>query len=173
LLGSLILYNLKFRGQSKMIRDALIVVSPLIIITLVFLPSYLGLVNEVKNPQEMLIWENPLNFFSYIGWTNALLFGVSLLYYFLKRKNLDRMDFLVMFWLISLMPILPFYPDRLATYAVVPMCIMVSKFLAETTESKRRVGLLLTLILFIVAFSSYLNWWHVLEGTGPARFDVH
>jgi hypothetical protein len=173
LLGSLILHYLKWRGGSKMIRDILLIVSPLIILTLFFLPSYLGSAIEIKNPQEAFIRENPLYFFEYVGWVPALLFFVSLVYYFFERKRLGEIDTLAIFWFMILIPMLLIYPERFATYAIVPMCIMISKFFTKISAYNKPFGLILLLILFILALPSYFGWWYILGGSGLVKFDIH
>lgn len=174
LLGSLILYSLKFKVGLKMIRDVLIIAAPLIILTLFFLPSYLGSATQINDPQEKIIREYPLHFFVYLGWVPSVLFFVSLGYYFLKRNGLDEMVVLSIFWLVVLLLILPLYPDRFANYAVVPMSILVSLFLNKISSAYGKgSGLILLVVLFIIAFQIYFGWWYVFGGNEFVRFDIH
>ena len=175
LLGSLVLfYLLKWREGSKMIRDMLLVSIPLIILTLFFLPSYMGQTVGINTPQEKFMLESPVFFFEYTGWVPVSLFFVSLIYYFYKRKELDKMDILTIFWFTVLMVMLPIFPDRFCTYAVVPMSIMASRFLMETSSAYGRgFGLVLLVILFLLALPFYLAWWDALSGTGFTRLDIH
>lgn len=175
LLGSLVLfYLLKWREGSKMIRDILLVSIPLIVLTLFFLPSYMGPTVGINTPQEKSMLESPAFFFEYTGWVPSILFFISLIYYFLKRKELDGVDILTIFWFTVLMVMLPIFPDRFCTYAVVPMSIMASRFLMKTSSAYGRgFGLVLLVILFLLALPFYLAWWDALSGIGFVRFDIH
>lgn len=176
LLGSLILYYLKWREGTKMVRDILLISAPLIILTLIFLPSYMGYATVINTPQEELMRANPLYFFVYTGFLPVPIFIVSLVYYFFKRKDLDKTDYLVVFWFIVLIPMFFFFIERFTTYAIVPMSIMVSRFLTrflKSTSHSKVYGLILLIVLFLLALPNYLSWWYFLDGGGAVKFDIN
>ncbi len=174
ILGSLVIYSWRFKTGSKFIIQVLVASIPLIMLTLVFLPSYFGsAAMRIQNPQENLVWQNPLYFFEYLGWVPVSLFSVSSICIFLKRRDLDRFNVMLFLWFFVLLVLIPFYPDRFCTYAVVPMCMISSGFLFRMSSAHgKKFGLLLLIILFMLAMQPYLSWWHVLGNTGNIRFDV-
>jgi hypothetical protein len=174
LFSSLVLYNLKYKVSKKMIIDVLVATIPILVLILVFLPSQIGLINDIKNPQEKLIKENPISLFVYMGIFPTSTFIVSLMHFFHKKRKLSKTEIMSLLWLIVLLPVIVFYPDRFCTYAVVPVSILASKFLSDISFAHGRwLGLLLLVFSFAISLITYLNWWQVLYETSSVSFDIH
>ena len=174
LLVPLLIYSLKFKTDIRMLRDVLVVVSPIIVLTAVFFPFYLASASGgVQNPQEMYIAANPLFALLYIGLVPSTIFIFSVMYKISSDLKLDRMDVLLLVWFAALIPMILPYPDRFCTYAVVPMSIFSSKFLAEKLSFRKKyLVLVLLTILFIFSLQSYFNWWGILMKQGVYLFDA-
>ena len=130
------------------------------------------LVGGVSTYQEEILINHPMLIFLYIGLLPTAVFSVSLVYIYMKRENLGDFDILALLWVIVLTALIPIYPDRFATYAIVPMSIISSRFLGETDKFNKRVGLTLRTTLFLLALVTYVGWWYVLGGSGGLMFDI-
>lgn len=137
-----------------------IIVLPVVFLVLAFLPGFLGSgLNAVHNPQDMAIRSDPLVFFEYFGQLPAAFAGLSLI--FLSRNMDDEFSRFLLVWLLCLLPMAFFFPDRLASYSAQPFSIMAGSMLAKITEKKP--GACVFFLLALAALGFWLNYWVWLQ----------
>ena len=170
LFASLVVYSLRNNFNISIIKKVLIFSLPLIIITLIYLPSYIISALEIKNEQELLVRTSLRYAIWYVGYPIAFLLPFSLIYYLKKAKN--GFELLILLWFIMLLPLLIFYPDRFCSYIIAPASIMISKRLADLTNRNKILGLLCITLLYFIGLVSYTYWFNALHGINY-RFDVH
>lgn len=172
LLCPILLYHVKSKTGGVMVRDILIVSIPMILLTAAFISPHIELVGGISTYQEEILIEQPLLIFIYIGLLPVAVCGASLAYLCMGRGKLGDFDFLTLIWLVVLTVLIPIYPDRYPTYAIVPMSILGSRLLGEADRHGSHAALALRVLLLLLASVNYLGWWLQLWGYSPYMFDV-
>ncbi len=145
---------------------------PLIILSLEYLPSYLTARTEAN-----LLLTNPLFILSYFGINLALMLPLALIYSFMERKNLDKLDKISIYWLLATLLFAFKFPERMASYSVAPASIIISKMFSKFSSINRIYGMLVGIFLLIQLFlfgffANFMKWLNILRGIGIERFNV-
>lgn len=134
---------------------------PIIALSLVFLlPGLHHHLGGIQNAQEAAILQNPVGFtFPYLGPAMCLL-SPFLVKVFFQLKNLDDLHKMAVYTLLSLTPMILFWPDRFLTYITMPLAILIS----QAVSSVKRPWLKIFLTCFLVDFAAltYLTEWGFL-----------
>lgn len=141
---------------------------PLIALCLRYIPVYISARAETN-----LLIADPFFILSYFGMNIALFLPLALIYYFIERKNLDELDKISLYWLLAAFILIFKFPERMASYAVIPASIIISKMLNRFNSINKFVGIFLMAELFLFGLSAnFMKWWHALYGTAGEMFNA-
>ncbi|MFH0831494.1 MAG: hypothetical protein V1886_01345 [archaeon] len=162
------LYSLAEKKNRSFILLTGILSLPLAAIFIKYIPSYLALRTEAN-----ILVSDPLFFVSYLGLNILALLPLAIAYFILERKSLDELDKFSLWWLLAECILLWKFPDRFASYAVVPASIIISKMLTRFSRISSAAGIFLAAELFISAFLiNFMKWFNILKGIGAERFNI-
>jgi len=157
-----------FNYRKKLVSHSLLSVAPLVLLFLPFVPQMVSMASGVNTLQEEVIRSDPLFFFFYFGIPAVLMFVVSLVLFAkfdlnaaktkllsLNPPSTSAFKIFLLLWLAALAPLLYFYPDRFASYAIQPASVFAGVVLGEKLDRHNALFLALVAIAFALAF--YLN----------------
>ncbi len=144
------------KANAAAVSKAALFSLPVVLLTLAFLPTLLDSgFTAVHNPQDQAIRQDPALFINYFGVGLSLFAPVSLIYF--SRKLGDPFCRFLLLWLVCLLPLVIFFPDRLASYAAQPTAIMGGIALAGISKANRGAPVFFFLALLSLAFLQ--NYW--------------
>jgi hypothetical protein len=120
--------------------------SPVIGLTLAFLPAQLSYAGTTNTYVEEVIRREPAVLLGNLGIFTSLAWPLALVWLYWAHRHkvlpaawaaLARVAFV---WALALLPLLYFFPDRFASYATTPLSILVALLLTRLTELDERVG---------------------------------
>ncbi|MHA1407947.1 MAG: hypothetical protein ACTSSG_11295 [Candidatus Heimdallarchaeaceae archaeon] len=157
---SVLFYGFKKKGWFKIFLSTVLLLSPIIISTVVFLQSGVKRFSGFETWQEYLIFVNPLQLIPF--YSGATLLGFPYIIYDLKNwKKISELEKVMVVSVLGLTVMIPFWSDRFLQYATMQLSCIASCRLA-----KNRTLLLGFLPFLIMAFVIYqINlWWINLTG---------
>ncbi|MFH1400205.1 MAG: hypothetical protein ABIH41_01675 [Nanoarchaeota archaeon] len=143
--------------------------SPIIVLTIWFLPSYLIASAGTNSIQESLMLAHPTSFFLYISLPIiAAIIASAARQWFATWTPLERAAWMMV---AAFIPILVFFPDRFASYVAIPAAILAGT-LEPAMTSRRPWGrtafwCLVAAVSAYALFNNYIIWVHLLLGQGP------
>jgi hypothetical protein len=168
LFGGLLAYGIHKKKHARQLLLTLILCAPIIILTLAYLPAALSTSIGANTPQEALIQNNLLYFFTYLSIPISLLFIVGLI-----SRGKDSLATLVLFWIIALLPLVIFFPDRFASYVSVPLALIIGIAFDHHRKELAPYTIPLFIILLVLGFAtSFLFWMRSTIGTSPFLFQT-
>jgi hypothetical protein len=174
LFAPFLLYSLMYKENRRMVYISLALMIPLILISIAFIPTTLTSSQQgiwsIQNPQEAMILENPLQFLLYMGILPSIFIPLAYYYVSDKRKK-TGFDKFVILWLLFLLPMGIFWIDRLASYIIVPLSILIGSYFQLKLENKpQSVVFMMILVIFMISIASHISLWIALINN---MFYVH
>lgn len=156
LISSLFIFSLMYRKEK--IRDfgIIAVVSiPLALIMMLNAGPMLAESSSMNEAQELAVLTEPLFAVKYLGYPLFFLIFISVIHLrYLKLQDFERITLL---WILALLPMAIFFPDRFIEYVAQPLAIVGGIVLADLLkDEKARAGLLFAVFLFAFLTQYYL-----------------
>ncbi len=162
-LMGLFLHSVLSRGNIKKFVPIALLSLPLVAF---ILQSYSGTMAEsigVQSSQEKASLEQPLFAIKYLGYPIFFLLPATAIH--LKFRKPHDFENVILLWLLSLLPMAIYFPDRLVQYSAQPMAILVAiSFAGYVKDDRARLALLLGLGLFSCASLIALYRAQILNG---------
>ena len=146
LITSLLIYSVRYDGEKiKEFFKIGLFSLPLLIIMGPFLIRAFSVTTGTNSPQKELMFNNPTFAIFYFGIFLFISTMISL--YFFKNKKRTRFENILILWIIVLLPLLPFYPDRFLSYVAQPIAIINGIIFADLLKRKDK-----RILFFIIMF---------------------
>lgn len=162
MLGAFVLYSLQTKQNIGFIKKALLLASPIIIITILYLPNAFTYASNEANPQNVAMkafYSGNFSLFgsTYLGFTILFLLFPALLFLIWKNKLIvgpERYLGLLCTNLLFLsLLMIVFFADRATSYSALPASVLIS--LALISIIKKRIVIIYFLLLCLVI----LTWF--------------
>ena len=162
LLAAFVAYALLFSFNKKTVFKAFALSVPMVLLILFFLPSMLSAAGNANTMQEEIIRINPLFFFLYYGGAAFLVLIAAFLAFasekqsalvLMKESAVAKLQVFSLVWMVCLLPLVFFFPDRFASYLVAPSAIFASLALCDRVKEKWFALLLIAVLLFALQYN--------------------
>jgi len=167
--GALILYSLYKKEKIMYHVWTFIVTLPLFVITVIYLPGYMRIHSSVQSTQELVALGSTWYLIKYMG---VIIAGVTVIYLIylaialIKKARfpykLSNLEQIALLWMLTLSSLFFIIRDRLASYIVPPLVIILAGFIVRKVKSRRfyiPLVLLSTIIAMIFALLSWIIWF--------------
>jgi hypothetical protein len=151
--------KLRDKQWRKTIITATILITPIIIVSLIYAQGAIHKWTTPTGTQADLFWKQPLIFIP--TYSGATLTGLL----FLFRRNKTELESLVTWGFIGSLIMLPLWPDRFLQYASLPLAILAGLGIARTKGLKQVLAIGFILFLFMWFYLIWVNislhglWW--------------
>lgn len=136
---------------------------PIIIIMFYHAPAMLAESAGLNELQEIAVINDPLFAIKYLGY--PLFFTIYIATIHLRFKKLDEFDTVLVFWIIGLLPMIIFFPDRFLGYIAMPLGILGGLVITDLVRSPAlRATIAVGLFLFSFFTAYYFNQALLLTG---------
>jgi hypothetical protein len=127
---------------------------PLAIVMFIHSPAMIEESSGINEAQEAGVVEEPLFAIKYLGY--PLFFLIFITGIHLKFKNITGLEKLLLFWVVGLLPMAPFFPDRFIGYVAQPLGILGALVTGDLIRGawERRI-----LVFFIFSFSVFTAYF--------------
>lgn len=137
---------------------------PFAAFTIPYLLQGLTLHSGIQNPQELAFLQNPAIFtLYYLGLPLPLLFLFAFVQHSIHWK-ITPLHKIAYYTLISLSPLLIFWPDRFFTYASMPLAFLGAKFL-DSLKLKSMRAFFLIIVGFFAIYGYAEKWLWLLTNS--------
>jgi hypothetical protein len=166
------LFSFAEKKNREFITATALLSLPLIAFSLPFIGEYIRL----RFVESALMIREPLFILNYFGFLLAVFLPLALICCFIERKNLDELDRISVYWLFAALVLCFMFPDRMASYAVMPASIIISRMFKRFATIPR-IGIFIAVLLLMQLFLSgfllnFMRWWNVLQGIAGETFNV-
>jgi hypothetical protein len=155
--GALFVFSLMYRKER--LRDfgvIAIACTPLAAVMILNAGAMLAESSGMNEAQELAALTEPLFAIKYLGYPLFFLIFISALY--LRYMKLQDFERLVLLWILTLLPMVVFFPDRFIEYVAQPLAIIGGLVLADLLKNEEvRTGLLIAVFLFALLSQYYLH----------------
>gem|GEM_PF-2915770 len=149
LIASLFIYTLKY--EPKRIKEFTKIGLYSFPLYLLMSPFFLGSFSPaaaINSPQKELFMSNPFYGFFYLGYFLSLTTIISFKFY--RKKEKTKFETILFYWLFTLLPLFPFFPDRFISYAVQPLAIISAVAFSKIIK-KDTLKIIFLFIAFLIA----------------------
>ncbi len=145
---SLFLYSFIYERERLAVFLKILLISiPLIFVIGANLEGLLSESRSINEEQEDAVLREPLFAIKYLGYPLFFLLISSLIH--LRFKKPQNFEKLILLWIIALVPMTIFFPDRFIQYLSQPLSILAAITIADVVNNKRiRLFIYLGLIIF-------------------------
>jgi hypothetical protein len=161
LIASLLVFSLKHEvGRVKEFVKIGLYSLPLYLIMSTFFLDSFSPATGLNSPQKELFLNNPFYGIFYLGYLLFITTIVSI--NFFKKIELSRFETILFFWLMLLLPLFPFFPDRFISYAAQPLAIISGIAFGKilNNDSDKNLFLLIAFLIAIFNISAHFVYVH-------------
>jgi hypothetical protein len=109
----------------------------------------------LNEAQELAVLTEPLFAIKYLGYPLFFLIFISAMH--LRYMKLQDFERLILLWILTLLPMAVFFPDRFIEYVAQPLAIIGGVVMANLLkDDKARIGVLFAVFLFALLSQYYL-----------------
>jgi len=147
LVFSVFLYSVFYeRDRLKGFLKIAVFCVPLAIVMFYHAPAMLAESGGINEPQELGVLTEPLFAVKYLGYPLFFLIFITAIH--LKFKKTSKVERLAIFWIVGILPMAVFFPDRFIEYAAQPLAILGGIAVFDIIKSEK--------LKFIVLFLAFL-----------------
>jgi hypothetical protein len=163
LILALLIITLLWKEKRSWIITIFLLCLPILILSVAFLPSALKESLRDNTLQETDI-KDPFYAVAYAGLPLCLFIIPAIV--IILRTTKDKLDKISLSWLLCLLPLLVFYPDRFASYAAPPAAILIASAFTkkEVPLSPTALNVLLLLLFVAAIIAVFIPFFLIAQG---------
>lgn len=164
LIAALLIFS--FKHERNRVKEFVKIGLYSIPLYLIMSPFFLGSFSPaaaINSPQKELFLKNPIYGIFYLGYFLFITTIVSI--YLYRGKERSRFETILFYWLIALLPLFPFFPDRFISFAVQPLAIISAVAFGRFIKSDN-LKILFLILAFIIAI------FHIVVDFNLIHFDI-